>query len=57
MRDAFPDDAPYRQPAEMLAPEALGRITAGLCTLGYGDADIRKIWGGNWHCVAAQVWK
>jgi membrane dipeptidase len=56
MRETFPHDSAFREPPNMVAPEALLEITAGLCGLGYGDDDVRKILGGNWLRVARQVW-
>lgn len=57
MKDTFPDDPAYRETARMVAPEAYPEIVGGLLDLGYSDADLRKIIGGNWLRVANQVWR
>ena len=41
----------------MAAPECFLPITEGLLRLGYRDADVEKILGGNWRRVAEQVWR
>lgn len=57
MRETYPDDPTYHQEIKMVGPEAFSAIAAGLLERGYGEADVRKILGGNWRRVAAQVWR
>lgn len=57
MRETYPDDPTYHQQIKMIGSDAFPAITAGLLQLGYVEADIRKILGGNWRRVAQQVWR
>ena len=41
----------------MAGPESYLPIVEGLARLGYTEADLRKILGGNWRRVAEQVWR
>ncbi len=47
---------PYHYPQGIETPEGLPNLTAGLVRRGYGEADIRKILGGNWLRVYRAVW-
>ena len=47
----------WSDPLELVQPEQLTEIVAGLCGLGYGDDAVRDILGGNFLRVARGVWK
>jgi membrane dipeptidase len=47
---------PHRYPEAIETPRSLPSLTARLLSRGYGDADIRKILGGNWLRVMRHVW-
>lgn len=57
MRSTFPRDTTYAEEPRMAPPESLSAIVTELCRLGYDDADLAKILGGNWRRVAERVWK
>ncbi|MCX7380265.1 MAG: membrane dipeptidase [Alphaproteobacteria bacterium] len=46
----------YQGSFTFLPPERLGDITEGLLHLGYAEADVRAILGGNFMRVAEAVW-
>lgn len=52
----FPPDK-YSSGIRMVSPEQLPEIVRGLLDLGYAEADLHKILGGNHVRVAEQVWK
>lgn len=56
-RAKFPAAFPEGAPLTMFAPEQFSDLSAELGRLGYGDADIGNIMGGNWLRIAKQVWK
>jgi membrane dipeptidase len=58
-RDVFPASGGYADllPLRFVSPWQLPELTAELLRLGYGDADVRAILGGNFLRVAAQVWR
>jgi membrane dipeptidase len=47
---------PYRFPQGIETPRTLPRLTARLVERGFGEADIRMIWGLNWMRVYRTVW-
>lgn len=47
---------PYVYPEGIETPATLHNLTGGLLTRGYSEADIAKIWGGNWTRVMTEVW-
>jgi membrane dipeptidase len=47
---------PYHYPEGIETPEKFANLTVGLLRRGYGEADIRKILGGNWLRVYEAVW-
>jgi membrane dipeptidase len=54
---AWPDPAMQAVDAIAFAqPEQLPEFTEELLRLGYGDADVKKILGGNFLRVATEVW-
>lgn len=55
MPETFPAGAV--DPCDFVKPEQLPEIVAELVALGYDDADLVKILGGNLLCVARAVWK
>ena len=48
---------PYRHLHGLEGTRQFGNIAAGLSGRGYGDDDVRKIIGGNWLRLFAQVWE
>ena len=56
LTDTFGADVASEFTCRFAPPETFTGITAGLFELGYSDDDVRKIVGGNWYRVAAQVW-
>jgi membrane dipeptidase len=58
-RDVFPADGGYAdfQPQRFVSPLQLPELTAALLRLGYSEADVRAILGGNFHRVASLVWR
>jgi len=57
MKGTFPPGMGYENGVRMVAPEQLESIVARLMTLGYSDADLQSILGGNLLRVATQVWQ
>lgn len=54
----WPSDGGYTTPGiEQIGPERLPEIVDELLGLGYSDADVIAILGGNWIRVFEQVWK
>jgi len=53
----FPAGWGYEPGIKCKPPEELPEVTAGLLELGYTEADLRKILGGNLLRVAKAVWK
>ena len=56
--NAWPD--PVMREVQTLAfaqPEQLPRLTEELLNLGYDDDSVKKILGGNFLRVAAEVWR
>jgi membrane dipeptidase len=59
-----PDVYGYDKPLDLYPPPPVGleresafpNITRGLVARGYSDAEIVKIWGGNWLRVFEEVW-
>jgi len=47
---------PHHYPKEVATPRSLWKLTERLLERGYGEADIRKIIGGNWLRVMRRVW-
>jgi membrane dipeptidase len=58
-RDVFPASGGYADffPPRFVSPSQLPELTAALLRLGYGDADVRAILGGNFLRVASEVWR
>ena len=52
----FPPELGYASGIQMVPPEAIEQIVERLLALGYADANIRAILGGNLLRVAKQVW-
>lgn len=52
----WPKSAGYRSGARMAEPEQWPEIIEGLLRLGYPDADVKAIAGGNYLRVARAVW-
>ncbi|MGH6910652.1 MAG: membrane dipeptidase, partial [Phenylobacterium sp.] len=59
MPEMFPPELGYRpgSPLPMLAPEALPAIAQRLVDLGYDEATLIGILGGNLMRLARAVWK
>jgi microsomal dipeptidase-like Zn-dependent dipeptidase len=57
-RDVFPAEAGYADflPPRFVSPLQLPELTAALLRLGYSEADVRGILGGNFLRVASLVW-
>ncbi|MEI9889230.1 MAG: membrane dipeptidase [Rhizomicrobium sp.] len=53
---AFPSGAAPAGPIKTAPPSVVPGVVAVLLGRGYGDAEVRKILGGNWRRVAEQVW-
>jgi membrane dipeptidase len=53
-KETFPD---VPDQLSFVGPEQIPEITEGLGALGYSDADLAAIMGGNWLRIAEQVWK
>ena len=53
--DGYPPP-PYYYPEGIETPRTLQNLTAGLAAHGYGEADIRKVLGGNLMRVYRAVW-
>lgn len=47
---------PFYFPEGMELPNTLYNLTGALLARGYSEADIAKIWGGNWLRVMERVW-
>jgi membrane dipeptidase len=58
-RDVFPADAGYADffPPRFVSPSQLPELTAALLRLGYTEADVLGILGGNFLRVASLVWR
>jgi membrane dipeptidase len=56
-RHAYPDDPSYRCEPRFVEPERIPQIAARLRKLGYEDAELNGILGGNWLRIAQAVWK
>jgi membrane dipeptidase len=54
--ETFPGGASLSSPLPLAPPEVWPEIVEGLLRLGYAEAEIAKIIGGNWRRVAQQVW-
>jgi membrane dipeptidase len=57
MAASFPAGMGYEAGLRMLAPEDLEAIVERLLRLGYAEADLRGILGGNFRRVAEAVWR
>ena len=57
MQHTFPPGLGYEQGARFVAPEQLEEIVATLQGLGYRDADLKAVLGGNLMRLAREVWK
>jgi|LakMenEpi03Aug12_release.lakeMendotaPanAssembly.Ray.scaffolds.fasta_scaffold111350_2 membrane dipeptidase len=57
MAHTFPAALGYEKGLRMVAPEQLEAIVLALQRLGYGDADLRAVLGGNLMRLARTVWK
>jgi microsomal dipeptidase-like Zn-dependent dipeptidase len=57
MRDSFPVGSGYDCVPAFATPEQLPEIAQALSRLGYPEADIAKIMGGNHLRLARKVWK
>jgi membrane dipeptidase len=57
MAHTFPAELGYEKGVRMVAPEQLEAIVQALQKLGYGDADLRAVLGGNLMRLARTVWK
>jgi membrane dipeptidase len=58
-RDVFPADGCYADflSPRFVSPLQLPELTAALLRLGYSDADVRAILGGNFLRVVSAVWR
>jgi membrane dipeptidase len=45
------------KPIQMMEPERLPAVVERLLGMGYADADVGAILGGNWLRVAKACWK
>ena len=57
MAHTFPPELGYQKGLRMVAPEQLEGIVEALQKLGYSDADLRAVLGGNLMRLARTVWK
>ena len=57
MAHTFPPELGYQKGMRMVAPEQLEGIVQALQKLGYSDADLRAVLGGNLMRLARRVWK
>lgn len=57
MRQTYPDDPSYMSEPRMVEPERVAQIAASLRKLGYSDADLDAILGGNWLRIAQAAWR
>lgn len=57
MAKTFPAGMGYDAGMRLVEPERLTEITGQLLRLGYRDATLRKILGGNLLRVAGQIWR
>jgi membrane dipeptidase len=55
--DKFPPHLGYGANFAITKPDKYPEIAEGLVKLGYSEADMMKILGGNWLRVAEEVWK
>jgi membrane dipeptidase len=58
-RDTFPPGSGYGDfcPHRFVSPSQLPEVTAALLQLGYREADVRAILGGNFLRVASEAWR
>jgi membrane dipeptidase len=58
-RAVFPASGGYASssPLRFVSPMQLPELTGSLVRLGYGEADVRAILGGNFLRVASEVWR
>ena len=54
--EMFPPEQGFADGMRLVAPESVTAITAALLALGYKEADLRKILGGNFLRVAKATW-
>jgi membrane dipeptidase len=57
MKDTFGGENPMKFSNRFAPPETFLPLTARLLQMGYVEADLQNILGGNWYRVAKQVWK
>jgi membrane dipeptidase len=57
MAHTFPAELGYEKGVRMVAPEQLEAIVLALQRIGYRDADLRAVLGGNLMRLARTVWK
>ncbi len=57
MRHTFPPGLGYELGAKFVPPEQIEEIVATLQGLGYGDADLKALLGGNLLRLARAAWK
>lgn len=57
MREVFPNMTDIDAAIRMAPPEVIPALAEGMLDLGYGDAAVESILGGNWRRVAAEVWQ
>ena len=57
MSHTFPPGLGYELGARFIPPEQIGEIVATLQGMGYGDADLQALLGGNLMRLAREVWK
>ncbi len=57
MRHTFPPGLGYELGARFVPPEQIEEIVATLQGLGYGDADLKALLGGNLQRLARTAWK
>ncbi|MEZ5656339.1 MAG: membrane dipeptidase [Sphingobium sp.] len=53
----FPPELGYGKDMQMIEPGSLVRIIEALCRMGYADADLCAVLGGNLMRIARTVWK
>ena len=57
MSHTFPPGLGYELGARFIPPEQIGEIVATLQGMGYGQADLQALLGGNLMRLAREVWK
>ena len=57
MSHTFPPGLGYELGARFVPPEQIGDIVATLQGMGYGEADLQALLGGNLMRLAREVWK